>query len=262
MNINFGDKHLTLNYIQQKLFEQYNSDVKTNMNYYEQFEMNYGFAHYIARYLDLMYPHIMEDKNDLYPGSFTEIRSLDKTISVMNYFLCDNNGNRLQIYESDLKYDPLYRKIYNSNQIDIQRYYKEYDPPLFFPNNYSNIRMPLPLIYPLENWFVNKKICEIDDFILSYLLGRTITPNSSMEDIYYVQKLFIDVDNISKEDRGKWSNIETGYDLSKNYIIPYQRSHLNKYNEHTMFITGYFDIFTESAILKEKGVDRNVLFGL
>lgn len=258
-----GDSNLIIKYIQQKLFEQYNPDIKTNLNYYEQFEMNYGFAHYVAKYLNYMYPHIKETDDDEYnPVSSDDIRSLNNTITVMNYFLCDNRGNRL-LYPQDINnINSLYRKLYSSFQITNKRYYNTDDPPLFLSNNFSIHPNPTPTIYCLEKWFVDKEICEIDDFILSYLLGRTITPNSSMEDIYYVQKLFMSVKDIPKEDRGRWFNNTTGYNLSRDYIIPYQRSCLCKYNEHSVFITGYFDIFTESSILKERGVSRNGIQGL
>ena len=48
MNKNFEDTGIVIQYIQQLLKERYNSDIYVNSEYYKTFDMNYGFAHYIA----------------------------------------------------------------------------------------------------------------------------------------------------------------------------------------------------------------------
>jgi hypothetical protein len=120
------------------------------------------------------------------------------------------------------------------------------------------------IIFSLEPWNVDKNICEIDDFVASYLLGRTITPKSSMEDIYYVQKLIYQNQEISKQRKGIWclpGEEGTIYDLTT-AIINYQKTRVNKLSTKPLFVTGYFDIFTEAALLKDVGERDNGIYGL
>lgn len=105
----------------------------------------------------------------------------------------------------------------------------------------------------------DKKAFDIDDFTASFILGRTITPYSSMEDIDYVQRLL--QDNLfieySPNIRGEW-------DLSlTNTLYDYQKSLNERYSiiknpddedtDYNVVIpTGYFDIITEKYLLKDK----------
>lgn len=301
MNKNFEDTGIVIQYIQQLLKERYNSDIYVNSEYYKTFDMNYGFAHYIAKYLQYMYPLLddqsIQDYNNI---KSDDIRSLEKPISILNYFLCDNNGNRLS-YNPGYTYtkignyftnpvkikNPVYDDIYNSYMIvdyraitnsdgnitDINitspHWYKEYfiynDPPLFtFLNeDTGNYEINNNIIFKLQPWKKTKNICELDDFVCSYLLGRTIGPESSMEDIYYAQKLIIQ-NEIPTQYRGIWcpaGQEETEFDMTLN-VITYQKSNISRILNGEIFVTGYFDSFTESCILKDLGDNSYGILGL
>lgn len=289
----FGDSSILIHYIQQMLYENYNSKVNVSGEYYKHFDMNYGFAHFIAKYLDYKYPlldkeSISEYSNYAKTESGTEIiRSLKQPISLMNYFLSDNKSNRLRynignVYTDSqpTNIDLIYESIYNEYMIlkeavpsPIPRnknYIVKNDLPLFSFYGYNEERDTYEysvnnnIIFTLEPWGVEKDICEIDNFVASYLVGRTITPQSSMEDIYYVQKLLIRSRNITREEKGVWcipGYEGTEYDLTTT-IINYQSNNFDYLNDRPLFVTGYFDIFTEACALKEIGGDSNGILGL
>ena len=54
MNLKFEDSNMALVYVQTKLKESYNSDIIVNGDYYNGFNSNYGFAHYIFKYLNII----------------------------------------------------------------------------------------------------------------------------------------------------------------------------------------------------------------
>ena len=103
----------------------------------------------------------------------------------------------------------------------------------------------------------DKKSFDIDDFVASFILGRTITPYSSMEDIDYVQRLleknlYVDYNvNI----RGEWDETLT------NTLYDYQKSIKSRYKDrkkekegidyNIVIPTGYFDIITEKYMLQD-----------
>ena len=104
-----------------------------------------------------------------------------------------------------------------------------------------------------------KQAFNIDDFIASFILGRTITPYSSMEDIDYVQRLLEENLYIeySPEVRGKWDSSLT------NTLYEYQKELNERYStaknpeeadkDYNVIIpTGYFDIITEKYLLQDK----------
>ena len=315
MSFNFNDKSMILNYLQIKLKEQYNPNIIINNEYYKNILSKYGFAHYIARYLNVMYPPMDNTYNISYEQDtvFAETKQPTDCISVMNYFLCDNKGNKLQ---NDYIFDPtstsessIYKQIYGN---DVCALFDVFDPPLFMtyedlltiPNtnipyinskyrtnllnkiNYWNLKDDYTLeydseteeykykiikygpittiakkdrIYYLSKWKKDKKICEIDDYILSYLMGRTITPYSSMESIYYVQKLMITSNTIAVKDRGIWNSPSGNL---TDIIINYQRNKINQYSTTPIFVTGYFDIYTEASVLRDRGEQTYGIYGI
>lgn len=291
MNKKFGDTSIAIHFIQQLMSENYNDAVKVSGEYYTHFEMNYGFAHFIAKYLDYKYPLLDSASIQAYKDHANEttdsIRSINEPISLMNYFLCDNRCNRL-VYipqsfgDQDNPKNDIYREIYNQYMIlynidneikpypKYKNYFNDYDMPLFSTYDYDydaeqyQYGVNNNIIFTLDSWSIDKGICEIDDFVGSYLLGRTITPQSSRDDIYYVQKLLIRDRNIMKDEMGVWcmnGAKGTEYDLTQT-IIQYQQNHVDALNSTPLFVTGYFDIFTEACIRKELGVDNNGIRGL
>lgn len=325
MSLHFNDKNIILNYLQIQLKEQYNPNIIIDNKYYENVYNKYGFAHYIAKYLNMMYPPMDDSYNVPYEDDevFNSTKQLTDCISIMNYFLCDNKGNKLENdylkeyqyhidhpEDTDRKYttdNSIYMKIYST---DVCALFNINDPPLFmtyedllidpntnipFINSANRERLLRQIssfnladvthivdmdgikhivvdeygpitksaknerIFYLPKWKQNKDICELDEFVLSYLMGRTITPYSSKEDIYYVQKLMITNNVISNADKGIW-NSDSG-NLTE-IIINYQRRKINPYSNSPLFVTGYFDIFTEAAILKDRGEQTYGIHGL
>lgn len=251
-----------------------------NSTYYEVFNDNYGFAHFIAKYLNTLYPPLGIDTQKAYQlninsdsNPYDIPRSLKEPISIMNYFLCDNTGNKLRgniDLERGVYEDPIYTKIYgeyknrkyiiNTSDLPIlcqispdDEFFDKSQLQLGYINNkdFQNI-------YTLEPWGIPKQVCELDNFVMSYLLGRTITPNSSREDIYYVQKLLLG--DVEPKYKGRWLD-SYGNDLT-NVIINYQKSCVNNNNNIPLFVTGYFDIFTESVLLEGKGEQSRGIYGL
>jgi len=295
MQKQFKDSGLVIHYIQQMLQENFNSDIKINSEYYPYIDMNYGFAHYIAKYLDHTYPLL--DKKSISDYSNiqrSDVRPLTEPISICNYFLSDNKRHRLMFsnFYTDEEYatlptsvkkeyeekpQELYREIYNRYMVlkydgstgmykpGYPKYFNHRDLPLFcFEESNNYYKVDNNIIFTLQEWGYEKEICELDDLVTSYLLGRTITPNSSREDIYYVQQLLIRDRNITREEKGVWCipGMEgTQYDLTQT-IINYQKQRVNPINGGKLFVTGYFDIFTEAYVLKEVGVKSNGIFGL
>lgn len=292
MKLYFKDSALTLTYIQIKLKEQYNPDIIINNEYYISFNNHYGLAHYIAKYLNMMYPPLDSSYSvDLPDSAFATPKKLTDPISIMNYFLCDNMGNKLENNlvgsDIDISKNSTMQKLYGN---DICAIFDINDPPLL--TSYDNlidgpqsgqyyIVSPYldPLlqkieafnyqdrinnlakeerIYNMEMWETSKSICEIDDLVMSYLLGRTITPSSSREDIYYVQQLFTQ-SSIPVESRGIWNS---SFANLTDLIMEYQKSKVSMYSSDPIFVTGYFDIFTEASILKDRGEQTYGIYGL
>ena len=288
MPLNFNDKSMILNYLQVKLKEQYNPNILVNNEYYKNIYNNYGFAHFVARYLNTMYPPMDDTYNsDLPDTTFTNTKKLTDCISIMNYFLCNNDGEKLQndylINPNNSVENSIYKQIYGPDDsvcgvIDV------FDIPLFMtvadinalPNNKYKTNLLGKIIawnmtstindkaisdrvYPLSSWNISKQMCEIDDLVLSYLMGRTITPNSSMEDIYYVQKLMITANTIANVDKGIWNSPSGNL---TDIIINYQKSKVSAVSTTPIFVTGYFDIFTEGSVLKDRGEQVYGISGL
>jgi hypothetical protein len=111
----------------------------------------------------------------------------------------------------------------------------------------------------------DKSKYDIDDLVLSFLLGRTISPNSSVDEIAYVQNLFMNIyDTYVPKSLGTWDNALT------NIIFNYQRriniDDTNTAMDNTkinnlqldklrLLPTGYFDIYTEKYLLSEQKGD-------
>ena len=335
MRLNIGDSNLVLNYLQIKLKESYNPNITVTGDYYESVNNKYGFAHYVAKYLNMMYPPLF-DMDEGYDSS--AIRDVSQEpISIMNYFLCDNKGHRLDSSIYKYKYydgldndgnieqkynenygtsaNELYAKIYSRNVIDmIHKNYRN-DCPIIQEDDWTAYNDTVPKqmqkvgiiedpvggvldvntgsskfllsfgepledvkqepeykavkksyednkVYKLSTWETDKNICEIDDLVLSYLMGRTITPDSSKEDIYYVQHLLIEgrlIDKLPNYDKGLWKTKD--WDLTQ-LIMEYQKEHFDKFLTHPLFITGYFDIFTEAVLLRDRGEQSYGIRGL
>lgn len=282
MKKNFDDKSIVIQYIQQMLNENYNSNVSVNGEYYKHIDMNYGLAHYIAKYLDSRYPILDTSSKKEYKNIKNgDVRDLTKPISIMNYFLCSNDGRKLE-YNPDYPYDDettnkIYKEIYNRymilynhgvdvGTIDIQpiyngKYLIKNDLPLFsfYDKSTDTYSINNNIIFKLQYWNASKEICEIDDLVASYLVGRTITPKSPADDIYYAQKLLIRDREIERDEKGVWcapGKEGTIYDFTQT-VISYQRDRFDPNSSKPIFVTGYFDIFTEASARKELGDVEN-----
>ena len=74
MNKKFGtykDKNIVIQYIQKLLYETYNANVLINAEYYTVNDNNYGFPHFISKYLDYMYPPLDEATKQAYEDAKT-----------------------------------------------------------------------------------------------------------------------------------------------------------------------------------------------
>lgn len=279
MNLKFNDSNIALVYLQTMLKENYNNSILINGDYYSQNYSNYGFAHFIFKYLNTFYPCPITENYDtsLLDSEFDKVRKTTDCISIANYFACDNIGNKLLPFDVDgqtgmiippIEGTPqaIYEQIYSvyineikkTNDLPIFTTWTadtQYTPPVYvFKYNNKKDR-----IYKLYSWTKDKEICELDDLVMSYLLGRTISPNSTLEEIYYVQKLLIGEQNIQPHDKGLW-NSDSG-NLT-DLIIKYQQSKINTYTTHPLFVTGYFDIYTEASLLREGGEQSYGIYGL
>lgn len=276
--------------------ESYNSAVLVNGDYYTAMDMNYGLTHFIAKYLDTMYPIIgKQAKIDYADNDGSAVRVLTKPISLSNYFLCSNDGKRLDYSPTEYIRDSqtyfvenpnaAYSKIYNEfmtfyperdNLGALTGFYKptyngKYtvlnDLPLFIQYDKDTDKYTLNenIIFTLDRWDIPKRSCELDNFVCSYLLGRTIGPRSSMEDIYYAQKLLIRDREITKMEKGVWCppNMEgTMYDFTTT-VTQYQAERFNQHATQPLFVTGYFDTFTEACALREVGAtDNGTIYGI
>ena len=250
----------------------------------------------IAKYLNAMYPPMDNSYNaEQSEESFNKIKEPTECISILNYFLCNNRGERINladVYNNDLPENKsIYKQIYST---DICALFNIFDAPLqmtynklfatdpetgkyLIQSSYTDVLKKAldaqgndfitnmneiankERCYYLFSWSTPKEICEIDNFVLSYLLGRTITPYSSREDIYYVQQLMIDTNTIANRDRGIW-NSDSG-NLT-DIIMNYQRLKVDINSSDPIFVTGYFDIYTEAAILKDRGEKSYGIRGL
>lgn len=285
MNKNFGSKSIAIQYIQKIISEKYNDKVIVNGEYYTVFDSNYGFAHYVARYLDYTYPVLDPTTKQAYDNAkinndLTSVRELYEPISITNYFLCSSNGGKLSYYpENDI--NPEMNKVYN-NIYNYDMCLSEIDG-ILVPNNNDIMKRnenDLPILvykqddtyyisnnsnYTLKSWVKEKKICEIDDLVASFLLGHVIGPNSSKEDIAYAQRLLIRDRNIEERELGNWKIYDPYnpdmYDMTKT-VMRYQSSIASNSSVPNVFVTGYFDIFTESCALRENGVEYNGILGL
>lgn len=267
MNLQFNDNNLALVYLQTKLKEEYNNLIIINGDYYKNFNNNYGFAHYVVKYLNLVYPPAnpaMYDEN-LPDETFEVALTPNDCISIANYYQCANNGTKLLLPEIE---NGMINNLYpdtdyaHNTYIDIYSHYissikRSNDSPIFINDDYSINKKER--IYNLYSWRTDKGICELDDLVMSYLLGRTIGPNSSREQIHYAQKLIIGESNIQINDAGVWdSNSGNMTDL----IIQYQRAHINVDTTYPLFVTGYFDIYTEASLLRDRGEQLYGIYGL
>ena len=267
-----------MSYLQNYLKEDYNRKVKLNGEYYTAQNIDYGMAHYIAKYLDYTYPIIDSTLPDI------PMKKLTDVISIKNYFLCDNKGDKLKCFE-DIGTNTLtmdYLKLYNTYSVpeavnigstDSHEYayraklingevdmFNYKDTPLFFEYDGTDITYHDDISY-IASWGIEKEVCEIDDLVLSYLMGRTIGPNSSRDEIQYVQSLFLKDFELTRHERGIWHNEDKRKDLTT-VLIDYQRQRVNYNNSLPLFVTGYFDIVTEKYALLDYGVDSNALYGL
>ena len=266
MNLKFDESNLALVYLQTKLKEDYNNLIVVNGDYYKTFNINYGFAHYIFKYLNMMYPPAIESMYsvDLDDSVFETPLTTTQCMSIANYFVCDNRGNKLVpppissdgyiSYVGDETAYNTYIDMYG-RQINVIK--RRNDLPIFLNNDYTLNKEDR--VYNLYNWKAEKSICELDDLVMSYLLGRTIGPNSSREDIYYAQLLLIGKEHIEPTDKGKWDS-DSG-NLT-NLLIDYQQSQINTDKTHPLFVTGYFDIYTESSLLRNRGEQLYGVYGL
>lgn len=260
MNVNFEDSSLVVHYIQQFLNENYNSGIYVNSRYYESFDMNYGFAHYVAKYLERTFPVLDEQTKQEYLNPIKiGRRDLKKPISILNYFLCNNDGNTLRYNDSmNNSQKTIYNDIYNNFMMvhwdsSISMYKPIYggkyminnDLPLFTSYTNGTYTVNQSSIFQLSPWTRSKNICELDDLVVSFLLGRTITPNSTMEEIYYVQKLLIKNRELYKGEKGNWNFVRPDGTTLTDTIMNFQRSCTNNYGDVPILVTGYFDIFTE-----------------
>lgn len=325
MNTTLGDSNLVIQYIQQRLKENYNSDIKISSQYYKTFDMNYGMTHYIAKYLDYTYPlldltsveeynNISENYNN--PPYITEQRELTKPISILNYFLSNNKGGKLcynpsytyyiqdgqviskskiesAVYQKDqpgcskdngtVLVGPSYDDIYNkymrvemirpkdtaaTSTVEEPNWYDDYlianDLPLFTYKTDDTYEIKNNVIFNLQPWERDKEICEIDNLVAGYLLGRVIGPNSSREEVYYAQKLLIQDRNIPENEKGIWcpDGAEGTYRDMTQIVINYQKQRVNPSSTRTLFVTGYFDVPTEAQILKDLGDTTYGILGL
>ena len=127
MNARFEDTSIVISYIQQLLSENYNNKVSISGEYYKHFDMNYGLAHHIAKYLNYTYPVLDAQTIQDYKQNDSNVaRSITKPISIMNYFLCGNNGTRLNFipqptadeYETNnIPQNTVYKQIYNKYMV-------------------------------------------------------------------------------------------------------------------------------------------------
>ena len=68
-----------------KLKEQYNPNVMVTGDYYTVNYNNYGFAHFIAKYLNTMYPPVGDTySTDLPDSAFDNPKTITDTISIAN----------------------------------------------------------------------------------------------------------------------------------------------------------------------------------
>ena len=113
------------------LKERYNPDVLINSEYYKNIYNKYGFAHAVGKYLNMMYPP-MDNSYDVIisDDNFNHIKQPTDCISILNYFLCSNDGKRINIndvYDKDLSENSsLYKQIYSN---DICALFNVYDAP-------------------------------------------------------------------------------------------------------------------------------------
>ena len=76
-----------------------------------------------------------------------------------------------------------------------------------------------------------------------------------------MQKLFLRDFDLTRHERGVWNNEDERKDLTA-VLTNYQRQRVNYNNSLPIFVTGYFDIFTEKFALLDYGVDSNAIYGL
>ena len=78
MNKYYGDTGVSIHFIQQLLNETYNSKIYVSGEYYKQFDMNYGFAHFIAKYLDQRYPLLDSESITEYKNHMSDTSQLQR----------------------------------------------------------------------------------------------------------------------------------------------------------------------------------------
>lgn len=276
--IDYKDKNIVIQYIQQIISETYNDKVLVNGEYYTVNDNNYGIPHYIAKYLDYMYPALDSVVAQTYEDAKTNNdidqskRSLTQPISISNYYLCGSDSTRLSYdvnssFESNTTYSKIYSKYMCVGSDGSPMYpdgFNKNDMPLFTYWNPSTGLYDVRnnTIFTLESWQKDKDVCELDDLVCSFLLGRVIGPKSSREDILYVQRLLIKDRTLTEQEKGQWKmGNDPAFDMTQT-IIDYQRSVASQSMIPNVFVTGYFDPFTEAHALREYGDDYNGILGL
>lgn len=278
MNKKFGiykDKNIVIQYIQKLLYETYNDNVLINAEYYTVNDNNYGLPHFIAKYLDYMYPPLDENTKQAYEDAKINNNlgsiSTSEPISILNYYLCGSNSNKLYYGSSD------YMNIYSKEMLlrtdvsqttgsfDAQDHFNSSDIPLFiYPNSeiIGKYYIRNNTIYQIDSWLKDKDVCELDDLVTSFILGRVIGNRSSREDIAYVQKLLIKNRSLTDKEIGQWKmGDDPAFDMTQT-VINYQKSIASKSMVPNVFVTGYFDPFTEAYALREFGEEHNGILGL
>ena len=279
LNKKFGtykDKNIVIQYIQKLLYETYNANVLINAEYYTVNDNNYGLPHFISKYLDYMYPPLDEATKQAYEDAKTSnnlgLRSTSEPISISNYYLCSNDSRKLYYGSSDYMNIYSSKMLLNTNVSETQHdgffasdYFNKNDMPLFIykiSENPDKYDIRNNTIYQIDTWLKDKDVCELDDLVSSFLLGRVIGNKSSREDIAYVQRLLIRNRSITEQELGQWKmGDDPTFDMTQT-IINYQKSIASKSMVPNVFVTGYFDPFTEAYALREFGEEHNGILGL
>ena len=151
-----------------------------------------------------MYPPLDENTKQAYEDAKINNNlgsiSTSEPISILNYYLCGSNSNKLYYGSSD--YMNIYSKemllrtdvSQTTGSLDAQDHFNSSDIPLFiYPNSeiIGKYYIRNNTIYQIDSWLKDKDVCELDDLVTSFILGRVIGNRSSREDIAYVQKLLI-----------------------------------------------------------------------
>lgn len=258
MRLQYNNQHISLIYFQKLLQETYNNRVIVSGEYYESFNTLYGLGHYIYKYLNYSFP---------IPEKYAKDGEIDlntDVVSISTYFANDNNGHRLDY--TDDTYLKTYNPYQRGNELGTisKKYIDINDVPIGYELIDGSVKKVAMKIDTIKPYKIEKGVFEIDDVVASYLFGRTITPWSTREDIYYAQRLILGDGNVPERIKGLWTYGE--YDLTDN-IVEFQRricalNDKNTVSNNKLLITGYFDVFTEARALQNGGIDYNGIHGL